>query len=101
MRWLLFLSRVAFLAGIFVILSFSTLIWDWEGQNSIISSIIFAGYTLGLLLIPLTCLVYLVVLVIKRKLNNYVPVWLVAANLVFLFLLMLHIFYFNDPYYNQ
>lgn len=101
MRWLLFLSRVAFLAGIFVLLSFSVLIWDWTGQESISSSIIFAGYTLGLVIIPLTCLIYLLVLMIKRKLAEYVPVWLVASNLVFLFLLMIHIFYVNDPYYHQ
>jgi hypothetical protein len=30
-----------------------------------------------------------------------VPVWLVIANIIFLFVLLYYIFYLNDPYYHQ
>lgn len=101
MRWLLFLSRLAFICGIFFLLSFSLLLNDWLDDPSLKSTLIIIGYAMGMVVLPLVNLCYLVVLLVKRKLRVYVPLWLLLANLLFLLLLIYFIFYLNDPYYHQ
>ncbi len=101
MRWLLFLSRLAFICGIFFILSMSLLVKDWLKEEAIISTIITIGYFLGMIIVPVTVICYFIVLFAKGKLRGYVPLWLIVANLLFLLLLVYFIFYLNDPYYHQ
>ena len=101
MRWLLFLSRLAFICGIFFLVSISLLIRDWVKSEAISSTIIITGYFIGLIVVPIVNLCYLFVLIVKRKLAFYIPSWLITANLFFLIILILYIFYFNDPYYHQ
>ncbi|MGZ5221832.1 MAG: hypothetical protein ACXWWD_14320 [Chitinophagaceae bacterium] len=101
MRWLLFLSRLAFICGIFLLLSFSLLVRDWAKDEAITSSIITLGYIMGLVILPVVNISYLVVLFVKRRISIYVPAWLVVANILFLFILIFYIFYLNDPYYHQ
>ncbi len=101
MRWLLFLSRLAFICGLFFLLSISLLIRNWAHDEAISSTIIIIGYFIGLMVVPAVNLCYLAVLIIKRKLGKYVPLWLVTANVFFLLILIFYIFYFNDPYYHQ
>jgi hypothetical protein len=101
MRWLLFLSRLAFICGIFFLLSVSLLIRDWLNEEAITSTIIMIGYAIGLIVVPVVNLCYLAVLFIKRRLTVYVPLWLVLSNILFLFILGFYIFYLNDPYYHQ
>ncbi len=100
MRWLLFLSRLAFITGIFFLLSVSLLIRDWAQDDAITSTVITIGYVMGLLLVPLVNLCYLIVLFVKRRLTIYVPMWLVIANILFLFILVSYIFFLNDPHYH-
>jgi hypothetical protein len=101
MRWLLFLSRLAFICGIFLLLSFSVAIRNWTNDEAITSTIIMIGYVMGLVILPFVNLCYLGALFIKRKLSVYVPAWLIVANILFLFILIFYIFYLNDPYYHQ
>ena len=101
MRWLLFLSRVAFICGVFFLLSFSLLINKWIKDPTLESTTITIGYVMGMIFLPVTNLCYLAVLLIKRKLRAYVPIWLILANLLFLLFLIYFIFYLNDPYYHQ
>lgn len=101
MRWLLFLSRVAFICGLFFLVSFSLLLNDWLEEGDLKQTIITIGYVMGMVVLPLTCLCYLLVLIIKRKLRAYVPLWLVVVNILFLASLIYFIFYLNDPYYNK
>lgn len=101
MRWLLFLSRVAFIFGIFFLLELVRQIRDFTERDAITSSIITVAFMLGLVVVPIVNTCYLVVLFVKRKLTEYVPLWLVLSNLFFLLLLIFYIFYLNDPYYNQ
>lgn len=101
MRWLLFLSRLAFICGFFFLLSVSLLIRNWTNDEAISSTIIIIGYFIGLIVVPLVNLCYAAVLLVKRKLGTYVPWWLVTANIFFLLILIFYIFYFNDPYYHQ
>ena len=101
MRWLLFLSRLAFICGLFFVLSFTLLIKKWVNNPELESTIITIGYVMGMVILPVTNLCCLAVLIIKKKLREYVPLWLVLANILFLLFLTYFIFYLNDPYYHQ
>jgi hypothetical protein len=94
MRWLLFLSRLAFICGIFFLLTVSLQINNWSQDEGITSTIVIIGYFLSVFIIPAVNLCYLTVLVIRKKLYP-VPLWLSLANLLFLFLQLFYIFYLN------
>ncbi len=79
----------------------SLLINDWVKDPDTVSTIITIGYAMGMIILPFTNLCYLAVLLIKRKLTAYVPLWLILANVLFFLLLIYFIFYLNDPYYHQ
>jgi hypothetical protein len=93
MRWLLFLSRLAFICGVCFLLSLSLLTWGWTKDEAISSTVIIIGFVIGLLVVPATLICYLVVLVKKKLLP--VPLWLVISNIVFMFILMLYIIFIN------
>jgi hypothetical protein len=95
MAWLTFLSRLAFICGVFFLLSLSLLFRNWLTDESLVSTIITIGYFIGLIVVPVTVLCYLAVFLIKRKLRKYVPAWLVIANIFFLLVLGFYILYLN------
>lgn len=95
MRWLLFLSRLAFICGIFLLISISLQIYNWAHDEATVSTIVIIGYFMCAFIVPAVNVCYLVVLLVKRKLGAFVPLWLVTANLFFLLILVLYIFYFN------
>ncbi len=101
MRWLLFLSRLAFICGVAFIISFSLLLSKGINDPTLESTVITIGYSMGMIILPVTNLCYIVVFLVKRKLREYVPLWLITANVIFLLLLIYFIFYLNDPYYHQ
>lgn len=101
MSWLRFLSKLSFICGLFFIASVSLLIKNWLTDITAISTIVTLGYAMGLILFPLVNICYLGVLLVKRKLLAFVPLWLVIANVIFLLALITYIFYLNDPYYHQ
>jgi hypothetical protein len=82
-------------------LAVSLLVRDWTREEAITSTIITIGYVMGLVIVPVVNLCYLIVLFIKKRIAAYVPLWLVIANILFLFILLFYIFYLNDPYYHQ
>ncbi|MET0466921.1 MAG: hypothetical protein ABW007_27420 [Chitinophagaceae bacterium] len=100
MRWLLFLSRLAFICGFFFLLAFSLRFTDWTNDDGTTSFIVILGYLMGGILVPVVNLCYLIVLFVKRKLIPYVPLWLIVSNLFFLVILVLYILVINDPGYN-
>jgi hypothetical protein len=93
MRWLLFLSRLAFICNIFFLLSASLQVYDWAANNDFNGTIIIIGYFMALLLNPLVNLTCLVVLLLRKTLSHIVPSWLLVANLVFLIMQLLFIIY--------
>ena len=97
MRWLLFLSRLAFICGLFFILSISLLIYKWTKEEDVAGTIITIGVFMGLIIVPVTNLCYLAIFIIRQKLKAYVPMWLIIANILFLLLNVLYIFYLNRP----
>ncbi|MEI2738056.1 MAG: hypothetical protein V9F01_04675 [Chitinophagaceae bacterium] len=52
MRWLLFLSRLAFICGVFFLLSVSLLMQEWISDENLKSTIITIGYFMGMIIIP-------------------------------------------------
>ena len=101
MGWLQFLSRLAFICGFFFLLSISLRYDDWIREESIVSSIITIGHFIGLIVVPITCICYIVMMLSRVKLNKYIAGWLIIANFLFLFALLFYIFYLDDPYYHQ
>ena len=95
MRWLLFLSRVAFLSGIMLILAFSLLIFNWNRDEPISSTIITAGYGLGLIIVPLVNLAYFILVLAGRRITQDVPRWLIIFNVFCLLVLILYILVAN------
>ena len=95
MRWLLFLSRLAFICGIFFLLSLSLLIWDWIKDESLVSTIITIGFFMGMIIVPITLISYLALWLIRKKLSAIVPRWLIIANFLVLLLLLGYIYYNN------
>ncbi|MBS1632937.1 MAG: hypothetical protein JST10_10235 [Bacteroidetes bacterium] len=96
MRWLLFLSRLAFICGFFFLLSISLRFSNWTHDEELSSTIIVIGHFMGLIIVPATILCYFIVWIIKRKLTAFVPLWLVIMNTLFLLALIYYIFFQHD-----
>lgn len=95
MRWLLFLSRLAFICGLFFLLSISLLLRNWAQDDAIVSTIIIIGTVIGAVVVPLVNICYLVVLFWKRDLKSFVPPWIITANILFLLIFAFYIYYQN------
>lgn len=95
-RWLLVLSRVAFICNICFLLAFSIQMTDWIKNEDITSMIALIGYVMGFILNPLLVICYLMVFIISRKKLKAVPSWLLTANILFLVIQILYILYLND-----
>jgi len=93
MRWLLFLSKLAFICGFCFLLSLALQLWNKSNMEAISSTVIIIGFVIGLIVVPLTLVCYLVVLIRQKRLP--VPLWLVIANIIFLFILMLYLIFIN------
>ncbi len=98
MRWLKFLSRLAFICGIFFLLALSLLVKDWINDQNLVSTIITIGYFMGMIIVPFTLLCYLVLWIAGKKPATLVPAWLIAANMISLLALLAYIVYVNQLY---
>lgn len=94
MRWLLFLSRLAFICGIFLLISVSLEVRNWVHEEAVTSTIFTIGYFMGIAVIPIVNMCYLAVLIIRKKLSP-VPLWLSISNLLFLFIQLGFVFFLN------
>ena len=94
MRWLLFLSRLAFICGVFLLISVSLEIRNWVHDEAITSTIFTIGYFMGIAVIPMVNMCYLAVLILRKKLSP-VPLWLSLSNLLFLFIQLFFVFFLN------
>ena len=101
MRWLLFLSRLAFISGICILIWLVLAMVKTENNELFSSTVITIGYVFGAILLPLVNICYLVLMLAGKKPGLMVPRWLIIANVIFLFVLLYYIFYLNDPYYHQ
>ena len=53
------------------------------------------GFFMGMVIIPVTLISYLVMVLIKRQLLVYVPLWLVVSNIIWLVILLIYIISIN------
>jgi hypothetical protein len=95
-KWLLFLSRVAFICNICFLIAFSVQMTDWIKNDDITSMVALIGYLMGFIINPLLVLGYLLLFLISRKKLKLIPSWLLTANILFLVIQILYIFYLND-----
>jgi hypothetical protein len=98
MRWLLFLSRLAFICGLFFLLTLSLLIKDWIRDESLVSTIITIGFFMGMIIVPITLLCYLILWIAGKKPATIVPRWLIIGNVIVLLILLAYIYYINYLY---
>lgn len=101
MRWLYFLSRVAFVCNLMFLLS---VLLQWKplvSNPALLSTIVITGYFLApLVFSPLVNLLYAVVLLQKRPLLRWLPKWLVLTNFGFLLVQILFVLFFlHDPFH--
>ncbi len=103
MRWLLHLSRIAFVCNIFFLLSALLQSTSLIDNQAIVSTIVIAGYFMAIFLFsPLVNFLYGAHWVLRKNLFAMVPRWLVWSNFAFLLLQILFIiFYLNDTFYYQ
>ncbi|ANE50047.1 hypothetical protein [Flavisolibacter tropicus] len=98
MRWLLFLSRVAFICNLFSVL---TLLILWKNiiqLQALVGTIGIMGYVLAIVFNPLVNLLYALFFLFKRSALAVIPGWLMVANFLFLLLQALYIFLQNDTF---
>lgn len=98
MRWLLFLSRLAFICGLFFLVTLSLLVKDWIKDESMVSTIITIGFFMGMIIVPLTLLCYAVLWIARKKPASVVPRWLIAGNIIMMMVLLAYIVYINNLY---
>ncbi|HEX4878126.1 MAG TPA: hypothetical protein VFV31_15765 [Chitinophagaceae bacterium] len=98
MRWLLFLSRLSFICGLFFLISLSLLVKNWITDESLVSTIITIGFFMGMIIVPLTLLCYLVLFIAGKKPGTVVPSWLMVANVFVMLILLSYIVYVNYLY---
>jgi hypothetical protein len=96
MRWLLFLSRVAFICNLFSVLTILVLWKNIIDQQVIVSTIGIIGYVMAIVFNPLVNLLYGGLLLFKRSKLIDIPTWLMVTNFIFLLLQLQYIFFIND-----
>jgi len=98
MRWLLFLSRLAFICGLFFLLTLMQLMTGWIKDGNLESTIITIGFFIGMIIVPVTLLCYFILWIAGKKPASIVPRWLIVGNIIVLFILLGYIFYINYIY---
>jgi hypothetical protein len=96
MRWLLTLSRLAFICNLFFLIAFSFQLSNWIKNEQITSTVVLIGYVMGFILNPLANFSYLVFGIVSRKSLKILPSWLIVANVLFLVIDAFYILYINS-----
>ena len=99
MRWLLFLSKLAFICNLLFIPAFILQIKNFIADTNLSSYIIIIGFVLAILFNPVTNLCYLVLFFINKKILSIIPGWLMVLNVLFLFLQIIFLLVMNVDKY--
>jgi len=95
MRWLLFLSKLAFICNLLFIPAFMLQIRNFISDQNLSSYIIIIGFVLAILFNPIANLCYITLYFINKKTLSIVPGWLVVVNILFLFLQVIFLLLMN------
>lgn len=96
MRWLLFLSRLAFIWNVFFLLAVIIQYFRSVPGQQLDTTDIFIGYVMAVVFNPLVNLCYAVLFFVNRQKLAIVPRWLLIANAISLLLLFIYVIYLND-----
>ena len=99
MRWLLFLSKLAFICNLAFLISFVLRFTNWLSSHDIKAYIVIIGWVLSIIFNPAVNIIYLFIFWIKRTSLTIVPVWLVVMNILFLFLQVIFLLLMNVDKY--
>ena len=95
MRLLSFFSKLALVCNIFFLLTILLRFNSFLEDQAIISTVVIIGYVLAVFVFtPLVNIFYLSFLLLRKKLFDVVPKWLVVTNFVFLLLHIAYILFF-------
>jgi hypothetical protein len=102
MRVILFLSRIALVCNFFFLLVVLLHFFPFLEEQVIVSTVVIIGYALAVFFFtPLVATLCLACLLLKKKIFDVVPKWLVITNFIFLFLQILYIILFlNGSFYS-
>jgi len=95
MRWLLFLSKLAFICNLAFLVSFVFKATNWLSNHDIKAYIIIIGWVLSAIFNPVVVFIYLILFWVKRKPLAVVPVWMIVMNILFLFLQLVFLLLMN------
>ncbi|RYZ28818.1 MAG: hypothetical protein EOO10_08265 [Chitinophagaceae bacterium] len=95
MRWLLFLSRLAFICNCFFLLAVSLQLGRWFQNQDAEATTIIIGYFMSALLNPAAIISYLLLFFLNKSKLQVVPKWLILLNTLFLFLQIFYILHLN------
>jgi len=95
MRWLLFLSRLAFICNCFFLLAVSLQLGRWFQNQDAEALTIIIGYFMSVPVNAATILCYIILLPRNKMKLQIVPKWLIIANCLFLLLQIFYIFHLN------
>ena len=95
MRWLLFLSKLAFICNLLFIPAFILQIKNFIGDPDLSSYIIIIGFVFAILFNPVTNLCYLVLFFTNKKKLSIIPGWLIVINVLFLFFQVIFLLLMN------
>jgi hypothetical protein len=95
MRWLLFLSKLAFICNLIFVPAFVLQIKDFISDQNVSSYVIIIGFAFAFLFNPVTNFCYLLLFFVNRKKLLIVPVWLIVMNVIFLFLEVIFLLLMN------
>jgi hypothetical protein len=95
MRWLLFLSRLAFICNVFFLLAVSLQLTRWFQNQDAEALVIIIGYFMVAIINPLANFCCLFLFLNNRQQVSVVPRWLLVANFVFFVVQILYIINLN------
>lgn len=96
MRWLLFLSRLAFICNSLFLVAVSLQFSRWFKDQQLEATLIITGYFMAMLLNPAAILCYGLLALNNRPKLSLIPRWLIVANCIFLLLQIFYLFYLNE-----
>jgi len=101
MRWLLFLSKLAFICNLLFIPAFILQIKNFTGDPDLSAYIIIIGFVFAILFNPVTNLCYLILFFTNKKMLSIVPAWLIVINILFLFFQIIFLLLMNIHNYES
>lgn len=95
MRWLQFLSRLAFICNVFFLLGVSMLFFQWVNNGDAASTVIVLGFFMAAILNPLVTLSAFLLLFLNRRKLKAIPTWLLLSNFLLLLLQIMYLIFRN------